>query len=340
MSLILIPNLQFLSPHFIVFKYFFIAFFLVTISKNRFCDHKIIFLFCLFAFLFVIDALLVFLDILYIESLISISVHWLLFIISVCAGRAYNVNKDFVFKIFFLHFIVVILQYISSDASTFFNMAYGTLQDEYSQAPYRRHAGLSSSFYANILFALFLLCISTRSIKSINSQFISLALIFMSLSRTSIILLIATMRFTVVRILIVILVALIAYQFSTPLRVLMYKAYLIMGNIDLLISEKYPSVSQRVDDYRDFLVWITQNINDRNERLFLEKNMEIGWLNSILNGYTLGIALYLVCFISLLSTFPLLALSLGFFELVSIGLWRYDILFLSGFLIGQGQKCK
>lgn len=337
--LYLIPNLQLISPFIIVGKFLLIPFILILVSKSKKFPREFAVVCLTFVILLGIDLILTLLGILHFEALLSPTIHWLIFIISLQAGYSFKLQTRHAFFIFVLHFLIILFQFIFPVISSIFNQMYGSVQDELSAGVYRRHSGLGSSFYASVLVAILLLKLSRISLGQIIPTASILAILFMSLSRTSLLLLISHLRISVSVITFVFLAIFIGYQTFHPIYVLIEKVIFLSFNLEMILQEKNPSVAQRVADYVDFFSWIQNGVNDATLRSIIEKDMEIGWFMSFMNGYVLGIGLYVVCFFMLFRVSPIFTFAFGLFEFVSIGLWRYDVLFLTAFLIGNYRKC-
>ena len=119
----------------------------------------------------------------------------------------------------------------------------------------------------------------------------------------------------------------------------MDKFILIATNLNVLVSEKNASISQRVSDYLSFIDWIRYSYGNASTRSYIEDGMEIGLFNAVLNGFILGIALYSILLFKIAKSSLKLAIALFVFELISIGLWRYDVLLLASFWLGRQNKC-
>ena len=175
--------------------------------------------------------------------------------------------------------------------SSLINQLYGSVQDELSSGTYKRNSGIGSSFYASVLVALFLLLNSDWNFRNFRRNFGGVHNFF-SLSRTSVVLLLSFFRFSFIWLLGITLLAILAYKFVHPLAVLMDKFILIATNLNVLVSEKNASISQRVSDYLSFIDWIRYSYGNASTRSYIEDGMEIGLFNAVLNGFILGIALY------------------------------------------------
>ena len=135
------------------------------------------------------------------------------------------------------------------------------------------------------------------------------------------------------------LVGYLSLQVCSLLAVLMDKFILIATNLNVLVSEKNASISQRVSDYLSFIDWIRYSYGNASTRSYIEDGMEIGLFNAVLNGFILGIALYSILLFKIAKSSLKLAIALFVFELISIGLWRYDVLLLASFWLGRQNKC-
>ena len=323
---ILLPNLQGLSPWILVIKYSLIPLFLLLVYKTRTIPRDVLNLFLTFIVFVCIELLLVITNVINLSSILSAIIHWFIFLFSYWAGKAVK-SQAKVFRILFLlHVSLLFLQYMVPTISSLINQLYGSVQDELSSGTYRRNSGIGSSFYASVLVALFLLLNSDWNFRNFRAQILVAFTIFFSLSRTSVVLLLSFFRFSFIWLLGITLLAILAYKFVHPLAVLMDKFILIATNLNVLVSEKNASISQRVSDYLSFIDWIRYSYGNASTRSYIEDGMEIGLFNAVLNGFILGIALYSILLFKIAKSSLKLAIALFVFELISIGLWRYDVL--------------